>query len=160
MIILSNIITVILYSAYIIKTVVQVNLNFLARPACKLYTGSTGRNFVENTVAQMNVNEHKKVAYVLANQKFFLQDKIPHFAGPFSFLQDTPGLFKTYLKYYWPYTSNALNSSILYQKSICRTLSRICRTAGYLRQKSRTVGNYEVGVIHFCPHFFPRHKHQ
>ena len=90
----------------------------------------------------------------LPTKNIFLQDKIPYFAGLFSFLQDTPGLFKTYLKYYWPYTSNTLNCSILYQNAkhkFCRTLSRICKTAGYYFKakkqdspaKSRTVGNYE-----------------
>ena len=83
--------------------------------------------------------------------------RCPHFAGLFSFLQDTP---RSYLKYYWPYTSNTLNFSILYQNArhkFCRTLSRICRTAGYNFKakkqdspaKSRTVGNYGLGTVSY-----------
>ena len=81
---------------------------------------------------------------------FFCRTKF-HILQDFSRFCRTPPVFLTYLKYYWPYTSNTLNSSILYQNArhkFCRTLSRICRTAGYLRQKSRTVGNY---VSHYLP---------
>ena len=61
----------------------------------------------------------------------------------FSCFCRTPPVFSKHTSnLYWPCTSNTLNYSILYQNArhkLCRTLSRICRTAGYLRQKSRTV---------------------
>ena len=107
-----------------------------------------------------NISAEDLADYQYSYLSTSLQDKIPHFAGLFSFLQDTPPpSFKTHQKIIGS-TPQTLNFIILYQNArhkFCRTLSRICRTAGYLRQQSysllicvqhpagqsRTVGNYE-----------------
>ena len=70
--------------------------------------------------------------------KIFLCRTKSHILQDFSvlFLQDTPGSFT----YHWPYTSNLCLHTILYQNAshkFCRTFSRICRTAGYLRQNNQ-----------------------
>ena len=77
----------------------------------------------------------------LPTKNFFFAGQNPTFCRTFLVFGGHPWSFQNIPQI----LSNTLNSSILYQNArhkFCRTLSRICRTAGYLRQKSRTVGNY------------------
>ena len=91
---------------------------------------------------------------VLANLKNFFVGQNPTFC---SFLQDIDLRQPFQIIYIGPNTSNlCLHTKFDYfyyqiaRHKFCRTFSRICRTAGYLNQKSRspaksrTVGNYAV----------------
>ena len=100
------------------------------------------KNFISNARA------------ILANLKYF-------FAATFCRMV-FPGLFKIYLKNHSLYTSNyvcTLNFIILYQNAghkFCRTL--ICKTAGFLRQKSRTIqlDSWQLHVVHVHRAISPR----
>ena len=89
----------------------------------------------------------KRRAYTCQPKIFLCRTKSHILQDLSCFCRTPPVFFKHTSKNHWSYTSDTL---ILYQNARNKfrmTLSRICKTAGYLRQqsyKSRTVGNYRL----------------